>query len=594
MPKRKHNDPPPSDGERPEKEPDTYTVCMKLNSAWKPSFLQDHRDVLINTVAVATRLCHEMCLFWNGLVLYALERDRCPPPLDTHTVDQCLAAVIGKRDRKPVAVHRRPMPTPEQDQKVLEARANMAPAAAAPLTKGGKRKRRPQAAAATQKLAQTLTAAEEQARRDVHHQAQQLLCEFIPLWTRSGVDYRSIPASLYQQLGQTILANAKNSLFMPFFGRQMRVLQWQLFAPTDPNNERLRRWTQVTHIELNHAQERTRLRAHLQDRINGQGSDQPGDELFAEILAAHRSHALFRVGVISDALLMEQGPAVLQYYRYLLLQTEAAQAQRTAWLADPDYPHRSQLGTFHLRSFSLLPLRAYKPAHLPLTRTVMRSIFHLPKLELSDVVKEKWIKKGCFYLTSDGVACHLTLRRKRPIAPPRPLPFSDRQRGKFRDGDVPASATVPPVVGVDPGRDRLLQASNGYRLTKGQYYDECGSNTVRRRRMAYLKTLGPDELQAQAVLERLSFKAATWRRVNEQWQQLVPYLTAIFRIYGHRDLANDRFYRYRRKQQCLERMARELVAQEPPGTVIAFGNGQFPTSYRGAVWRSSCRDACGW
>ena len=273
---------------------------------------------------------------------------------------------------------------------------------------------------------------------------------------------------------------------------------------------------------------------------------------------------------------------MLQYYRYLLLQTEEAQAQRTAWLADPDYPHRSQLNALRLRVFSLLPLRGYKPAHLPLTRTVMRSIFHQPDLELSDVVQEKWIKKGCYYLTSDGVACHLTLRREPPAARPRPLPFAERTRGKFRDGDVPASASVPPVVGVDPGRDRLLQASNGYRLTKGQYYDECGFNTVRQRRLAYMKTLGPDELQAQAVLESLSFKSASWQRLNEQWQQLVPHLPAVFRIYGHRDLANDKFYRYRRKQQCLERMARELVAHEPPDTVIAFGNGQFPTSYRGA------------
>ena len=299
MPKRKHDEPrPPPEGEQPEKEPDSHTVCMKLNSAWKPSFLQDHRDALLDTVAVATRLCHEMCLFWNGLILYALENDRCPPPLDPYTVDQCLAAVIGKRARQPVFVHRRAMPTPEQDQKVLEARANMAPAAAAaaPLTEGGKRKRQPknQATAATQKLAKTWTAAEEGARREVRTQAQQLLCEFIPLWTRSAVDYRSIPASLYQQLGRTILANGKNSLFMPFFGRQMRVLQWQLFAPTDPNNERLRRWTHVTHSKLNQAQERTRLRAHLQDRINGLGTDQPGDELFAEIMAAHRRHTLFR------------------------------------------------------------------------------------------------------------------------------------------------------------------------------------------------------------------------------------------------------------------------------------------------------------
>ena len=87
MPKRKHNEPPAPDRERPEKEPDTHTVCMKLHSAWKISFLHDHRDILLNTVAVATRLCHEMCLFWNGLVLFALERDRCPPPLDTHTVE---------------------------------------------------------------------------------------------------------------------------------------------------------------------------------------------------------------------------------------------------------------------------------------------------------------------------------------------------------------------------------------------------------------------------------------------------------------------------------------------------------------------------
>ena len=156
-----------------------------------------------------------------------------------------------------------------------------------------------------------LTAAEEQALRDHHNQAQQLLCEFAPLWTRSGVDYRLIPAHLYQQLRQTILANAKNSLFMPFFGRQMRVLQWQLFAPTDTNHQRLRRWTHLTSTPLDQAQERTRLRAH---RINGQGTHQPGDELFAGILTAHRN----RFGVISDALLLEQGPAVLQYYRYFV------------------------------------------------------------------------------------------------------------------------------------------------------------------------------------------------------------------------------------------------------------------------------------
>ena len=98
---------------------------------------------------------------------------------------------------------------------------------------------------------------------------------------------------------------------MPFFGRQMRVLQWHLFAPTDTNHQRLRRWTHLTSTPLDQAQERTRLRAH---RINGQGTHQPGDELFAGILTAHRN----RFGVISDALLLEQGPAVLQYYRYFV------------------------------------------------------------------------------------------------------------------------------------------------------------------------------------------------------------------------------------------------------------------------------------
>ena len=245
--------------------------------------------------------------------------------------------------------------------------------------------------------------------------------------------------------------------------------------------------------------------------------------------------------------------------------------------------------------FSLLPLRSYKQAHMPLTQTTLPSVYK--GLTHAKMLKPKF--KNCVYMTTDGVRCHMgagpeadgeeeeeeeektTHRRKRAQEETKSLYDSDK--GFFRECDLAVEVERRGdvnVVGIDPGRTTLMQASHKYKLSKGRYYNECGFQAVEQRRNAYLAALPPEIQASRVAAEALSFKLWNGTQFLANWETMRPHRVAMFQIYGHRSLANDTFWSYTRKQQCLDRMAKDLFADDK--TVLAFGNGQFPTSYKGA------------
>lgn len=583
------------------------TVVMKIRSAWKPEVYEAYIKRTLQVVHSASLLCQEVGLYWTGFYLWALQQNEPLPPFTQTMVDNIFSAVAGTNDVKEDTSFRAGIPTPDEDRRILNARAEVerATRAAQPLTNGKKRKKQPAPNIDPNviKLSEERTSAEEQQRRAGQCRFKVLLARFHPSWPRSGTDYRNIPCKLREHLRITMLTNAQNSLFMPYYGRQSNVLRWQMFAPTPENRQRMERWATVTNQTKPHdAGVQNRLRAHIQACINGSGKSEPGDELFQDIVAQHRAYALFRLQhPISDKLLKANGGLVLTYYRYLLYETHRAQDQRQAWLEDATFPFKRDLRLFRLRVFSLLPLRSYKHIHIPLTRTTLKAIYK-KKLALADLLDPKW--KNCTFMSTDGVRCHLGFdkggekategqgentnkKRRRPPKNQKTkndmISLFDHKVGLFMEHLVQPEVGRDRklnVVGIDPGRTTLVQASSGYSLSKGRYYNECGFVAVEDRRNQYLTNLSPEQQGSRTAAESLSFKLWDWNQFRAHWMALIPHREAKFQIYGATCLTEDRFWSYRRKQKCMATMAKKLFSTSK--TVLAFGNGQFPTSYKGA------------
>lgn len=536
---------------------------MKLRTAIKPEEYNTVQPLVERNVERASRLVHETAIFMNGVVARAHTQKLSMPFIDETFVDQCMSAVRqpGKKVKSAVQ-HRDKRPTremtPEEEQAWLAAR---------------------------------------DARRDRQNQSQQLLYDFWekewqPAAMRSGFDYTGLHVSLCQQLRTQMLTNIKNSMWMPFFGRQKMVLDWQLRERSEVVAEYLR----VNELK-DSATERNKLRSHIQCCINEETSEEKFKglfSLFGELIKEHRAFALFQHCVkIDDDELQRKGEdgalahaaQVLQYYGYLAEVLERAVDFKQGLPEDErkTYPR--------VRTFSMLPLRAMRRCSVPITTTALKKVMGYEKWE--DVIRAKWLKSTpsrsfAAYITTDGVSVSLTMERERRSQQPgadaaTAVDLNSVRHGLFRDCDLSDAKVDAPVVGIDPGIHRPVQASNGVYMTNARYYEECGFTKNQQRRKKRLKKQSARVRTTLSSLTAISFKTSNLAKWRTSWTALKPKLDACFTFFGHRGPANDKFWSYGRKKKCLERLKADLVAKSGgrDDVVVAFGNGSFPSSYRG-------------
>ena len=195
------------------------------------------------------------------------------------------------------------------------------------------------------------------------------------------------------------------------------------------------------------------------------------------------------------------------------------------------------------------------------------------------------VQASVVYWTRDSrnriEGAHASLDRKE-----RSIDLTERERGLYTDKQIrPLSAATvadTSVIGVDPGRNQLMTTSNGHRLSKRQYYEECGYNTTRKRRLHYESQQDEKVRTLLHDAANQTFKVSTFQDWKANWAARRPLEDILFTFHGAKRLRNHKFYTYTRKQKCLDRFFnRVLNGADPCHTVIAFGNGRFPTSARG-------------
>jgi hypothetical protein len=139
------------------------------------------------------------------------------------------------------------------------------------------------------------------------------------------------------------------------------------------------------------------------------------------------------------------------------------------------------------------------------------------------------------------------------------------------------------VIGIDPGQNDLMYSSNGHKLSKKQYYEECGFNMTERWRNRNLKKQKNIPLrEAVEKANEQSFKRWSVNDLLQAWYERLPLEDKLFDYYGHVQFRQHKFCAYGRKRKCLDSFFNRLLnGADIKSTVIAFGNGKFPTSSRG-------------
>jgi hypothetical protein len=513
------------------------TVCMAVNSVFTEAARRDYLPKIRTVVPVASRLAHETCVFLNALVLFAVTNKMYVPDLDQTLVDHCMMVVAGK-----------------SVPKLLKNKTT--------ACKDGTSK--------------TVEYSERRLKSSATLQA------FRPHWKMSDCDYASINTRVAQQIRLELLTICQNSLFMPFFSRQARVLKWQLL--THPN---LTAWEAANKTTSGY---KAKLLSHIQHRINNPAftSVNPGDELFADVIAQHRSHRVFAEPIIEGARFQmytkRHSSEVLEYYVYLLRVLESAQA---AW--KPEMLPKVKPP----KIFSVLPLRSCSQSHLRLSKTTMKAILG-KKVEWDDIIKTKWLKRGFHSMSTDGVNGNVQLRKKHAVVKPKPA-ATKKKRSRATESDSPTqslenmtaglvdmaslqkSATAFNIIGVDPGVTSPIFASNGYRLSRKEYYESCGVTRTRKQLDHHIKALDPEQRASLDVLNKNTLKTGNHVVFMQRWATIRPHLHRVFDIYAWKKLRRHKLYRHGRTQRTLQTITAKLT-QKDPSAVLAFGNGKFKST----------------
>jgi transposase len=299
---------------------------------------------------------------------------------------------------------------------------------------------------------------------------------------------------------------------------------------------------------------------------------------------------------ISDSWLKKNSDTVLVYYKYLMtIQCQELQ-KRTKEMKENKKLTTKQP---RIKTFSYLPIQSYQRACIEIQGKdvlvlLRRMGFKVPSRYKEDMKYDLWRKllnfpfqKGRWHfngtLVTDGVQVSVLWWREgnEPPETKKKVDLTTVSRGLFSPEQIQPTSQLE-VIGIDPGRNYLLTASNGFSLSKRQYYEECGLNTTKNRREWFLQQQTPEiqDLIHQAANQ--TFRVPDFKAWKLNWESRKPLESLLFRFYGDKRFRNHKFFVHTRRQKCLDRAFNRLVnGLDLSKTVIAFGNGKFPTSSKG-------------
>lgn len=344
-------------------------------------------------------------------------------------------------------------------------------------------------------------------------------------------------------------------------------------------------------------------KAHeLQRLINQRKDGSKLDQEDQDLIKIHQD-ILFqsdkKVKSVGETWLKKNTSNVLVYYKYLLsIQEQGLQTK--------DGLGKEEVkGMSRVKTFSYLPIPGYQKSSIEIQSKDLAIFYRRMGWKVppqNDFLQQKdlqWkkllnipFKKGPWSfnnsIVTDGVQCSIIMRKETNV-PKSTKSQSDLidltkvERGLFTDKQIqPLPNHTFTIVGIDPGRNKLLSCSNGTGLSKKQYYDECGFNTTLKRREHYLENQSETVKTLIHQAANQTFRVSRFKDWKSNWEARRPLEKTLFKFYGDKRFRNHKFYTYRRRQQCLDRAFNRIEAGLPrKNLVIAFGNGKFPTSSKG-------------
>lgn len=526
------------------------TVKCKLLAALRSKGRKIDWEHLVTTMS---HWAHDTTLFMNGALAYVLSEypDHIPDPTHANFVNRCFTMV---RDATKLKTKFKTVPQAELHDRLVD------------YFNGLCRKRKapdPEDTAAVARANKARTA------RDQLNRCLAGVAEFLILhWAPSHLDTQQCKrkgyAGIMQQLADQVRVNNANHLWIHTEKRAVRLLRHSLQnVKAEDRGAVYTSWRSGSDMKAPELQPFNGLVRRHREVLGVATSDRITDEW----LQAHPTH-------------------VLKYQGWILRQLEALAARKQALSEDEAKRVPST------RLFSLLPIRGYRRCHVPIPTSRVHELAGLPRASPTHdiwkrVITPRFWKRGTYNLhsiTTDGVQVSLIYSKTVPAQPMRQrasVVVGNRQRGLYTDVElkVEGQSFKRDIIGVDPGSGKdVLVFSNGHRLTKAHYYNECGFNDQKRRqdkRLAHYQ-------ETISAAGQQSFKTANWELFLAQWQDRRALLPALFRVYGGKDWSNDKFRAYRYKQRFFHRFfQRRVLKQVPETAIIAFGNGKFPTSLKG-------------
>ena len=387
--------------------------------------------------------------------------------------------------------------------------------------------------------------------------------------------------NLFQPIAKELATNATTSLWYPFFQRQKQTLKLELMNGNMPQKA----W-------------------EVQNFVNAEIFMQTGDTNLNILVSKHRKHLCAMGAKVTNIWLKGNENQVIRYYWFLLKIRENLDG----------------------KLFSLLPLRSYGVAFIPIETDGLRALMSKafpgvipPKTEFghqqahwwSDAfqIPDRLVGSGFhfnFSLKTDGVSARVTvwkmqekvkrdLKKKKNATPTlyNEAEFIHRKLCTDREIDFSqACATVENWIYIDPGRRDLMYAyhpstNKTSMLSKKQYYQEAGFNSHRRERERYLSHQKKKDPSLQGILDGLtvnSFKTSDITMFLSSLSYKHGYMQTLFRLYGARMFGHANFEALMMKAKCMDKFFNRLLrGYNRKTTAIAFGAAKFSTTTRGDV-----------
>ena len=416
-----------------------------------------------------------------------------------------------------------------------------------------------------------------------------------------NMDYSSLKglSVLLQTLRIRLVTNGKNHIWMYFRQRQFQALRIQT-----ENYQALQN-------------------ALYACKKPSKTTFEPKDQLIYQ----EHYDILFQVSKpekVTKKWLLMNSDTVLVYYNYLMtIQTKELKRRNLMQNSLKEEIKSSKLPK--IKTFSYLPIQSYQRASIDIQGKdilvlLRRMGYKVPSRYTQDLKYTLWntvlnfpFQRGSWFfngtITTDGVQVSL-LWWKKDLVEKKDLerdetdlgynPFKKKgttteveeedkidlgtvSKGLFTHQEIHPCKNLK-VIGIDPGRNYLLTASNGFSLSKKQYYEECGFKETKTRRDLYL--LGVPKKIRDRIHEAANqtFRVPDFKDWKANWEARKPLEDLLFKFYGNKTFRNHKFFMYRRTQKCMDKAFNRLLkGVNLSKTVVAFGDGSFPSSSKGEL-----------